>query len=78
MKVVQTTLSDAEHRLLEEYARRNSKTIKDVLREAVRKEVEGDVSPSDPIFTSPPASKKTGKRDFGSAKHDEYLYGEKS
>jgi hypothetical protein len=31
MKVVQTTLSEAEHKLLEEYARRNSKTIKEVL-----------------------------------------------
>ena len=36
MKVVQTTLTEAEHKLLEEYAKKNSMSIKDVLREAVR------------------------------------------
>ncbi len=76
MKVVQTTLSEAEHKLLEEYARRNAKTIKEVLREAVRTTVEGRVDHNDPIFMSPPASKGTGKKDRGSLEHDKFLYGQ--
>ncbi len=78
MRVVQTTLSEAEHKLLEEYARRNSKTIKDVLREAVRRTVEGDVDRNDPIFTGQPSSKRTGRKDHGSVEHDKYIYGEKA
>ncbi len=78
MKVVQTTLNEAEHKLLEAYARKNSKTIKEVVRQAIRKTVEGDVDPKDPIFTGSPASKKTGKKDHGSVEHDKYLYGEKN
>ena len=76
MKVVQTTVTEAEHRLLEEYARRNSMSIKEVLREAVRTIVEGKLDPNDPIFTCPPSSKWTGKKDHGSQEHDRYLYGE--
>jgi hypothetical protein len=76
MKVVQTTLTEAEHKLLEEYAKRNSKSIKEVLREAIRTTVECNVDPNDPIFTSPPSSRRTGKRDRGSEEHDKYLYGE--
>ena len=78
MKVVQTTLTEAEHRLLEEYARRRSKTIKEVLREVVRSALEGDVTPDDPIFTASPASRRTGKKDRGSVEHDTYLYSEHS
>ena len=78
MKVVQTTLTEAEHKLLEEYAKRNSISIKQVLREAVRATVEGNVNPNDPIFTFPPSSKRTGKKDRGSEDHDKYLYGEHS
>ncbi len=70
-------MSDAEHKLLEEYARVNSKTIKEVLRLAVRKALEEEVNPSDPVFVSPPSSKRTGKKDYGSVEHDRYLYGEK-
>jgi len=76
MKVVQTTLTEEEHRLLEEYARKKSKTIKEVVREAVRSAVEGQVKPEDPVFSGPPASKRTGTRDRGSVEHDRYLYGE--
>ena len=76
MKVVQTTLTEEEHRLLEEYARRKSKSIKDVVREAVRSVVEGQVVKDDPVFSGPPASKGTGRRDRGSVQHDRYLYGE--
>jgi len=76
MKVVQTTLSEAEHKLLEEYAKRNSKTIKEVLREAVRARIEGVVDPSDPIFKGSPSSRRTGRKDQGSEDHDRFLYGE--
>ena len=76
MKVVQTILTETEHRLLEEYARRNSKTIKDVVKDAIRKTVlEDKVNAKDPLFNEPPSSKKTGKKDAGSEKHDLYLYG---
>ncbi len=77
MKVVQTTLSEPEHKLLEEYARRNSKTIKEVLREAIRATVENKVDHAAPIFRDRPASKRTGKKDFGSVEHDKFLYGER-
>ena len=77
MRVVQTTLTEEEHKLLEEYARKRSKTIKQVVREAVRSVVEGAVAPDDPVFSGPPASKGTGRRDRGSVEHDRYLYGER-
>jgi hypothetical protein len=76
MKVVQTTVTEVEHKLLEEYARRNSMSIKQVLREAIKATVEGNVNPDDPIFTCAPSSKRTGKKDRGSEEHDRYLYGE--
>ena len=78
MKVVQTTLTEAEHKLLEEYAKKNSKSIKEILREAIRNTVEGCVNPNDPVFVEPPSSKRTGKKDRGSVEHDKYLYGEDS
>ena len=76
MRVVQTTLTEAEHKLLEEYAKKNSKTIKEVLRQAIINTVEGSINPNDPIFSEPPSSKRTGKKDNGSIKHDKYLYSE--
>ncbi len=78
MKVVQTDLTEAEHKLLEEYAKRNSKTIKQVLREAIKTVVEGKVNADDPIFTGLPALRRTGKKDDRSTNHDKYLYGEKA
>ncbi len=78
MKVVQTVLSDSEHKLLEEYAARTSKTIKEIVKEAIRRTIVADnVSPKDSLFVEPPSSKKTGKSDDGSVKHDLYLYGSK-
>lgn len=78
MKIVQTVLSDSEHRLLEEYAARNSKSIKEVVKEAIRRTVvENNVSPADSLFVEPPSSKKTGKSDDASNKHNLYLYGAK-
>jgi len=78
MKVVQTLLSDSEHKLLEEYAARNSKTIKEVVKEAIRRTVIGDsVSSDDPLFVERPVARKTGKSDDASFKHDLYLYRKK-
>jgi len=78
MKVVQTVLSDSDHRLLEEYAAKNSKTIREVVKEAIRKTViEDNVTPTDPLFVEPPSARKTGKSDDASTKHDLYLYGER-
>jgi hypothetical protein len=78
MRVVQTTLTETEHKLLEEYAKKNSKTIKEVLRQAIKNTVEGSINPHDPIFAEPPSSKRTGKKDRGSINHDKYLYSESS
>ena len=78
MKVVETILSEAEHRLLEEYAKRRSKTIEEVVREAVKSVVEGGLIPDDPIFSGSPASRRTGKRDNGSVGHGRYLYDKSS
>lgn len=76
MKVVQTTLTEAEHKLLEEYAKKSSMSIKEVLREAIKTTLEGTTNPNDPIFTYPPSSKRTGKKDHTSEEHDKHLYGE--
>ena len=76
MKVVRTVLTEEERKLLEEYAKRNSKSIKQVVREAVRSIAEGKVNPEDPIFSSLPSSRKTGKKDNASVEHDLFLYGE--
>lgn len=69
-------MTEAEHKLLEEYAKKHSTSIKEVLREAIRTTMEGDVNQNDPIFTCRPSSKRTGKKDRGSEEHDKYLYGE--
>jgi len=76
MRVVQTTLTEAEHKMLEEYAKGNSKTIKEVLREAIKSTVEGCVNSDDPLFTQLPSVKRTGKQENISEEHDRYLYSE--
>lgn len=73
MRVVQTTLTEAEHKRLKEYAKKNSKTIKEVVREAIRRTMEGTVDPRDPIFTESPSAKRTGKQENISENHDKYL-----
>ena len=78
MRVVQTTLTEDKHKLLKEYAKKNSKTIKEVLRQAIKNTIEGNIDPTDPIFTEPPSSKRTGKKDQGSINHNKYLYSETS
>ena len=76
MKVVQTNLNETEYALLEQYARRNAMTIKDVARQAIRKLVAEDiVHPEDALFSEPPVAKGTGAKDRSSLDHDKYLYG---
>jgi len=76
MKTVQTSVTEVEYRLLEEYARKRAKTIKETVREAIRRLVmEDQVSPEDPIFTMPPSCPKTGKSESTSEAHDDFLYG---
>ncbi|MHB1908444.1 MAG: hypothetical protein ACYCQJ_06185 [Nitrososphaerales archaeon] len=71
MKIVQTRLSDSEYKLLEEYATRNSKTIKEVVKEAIRKTViENKDEPGDSLFVGFPSCKKIGRKDDASNNHD--------
>jgi hypothetical protein len=76
MKVVQTTLTEAKHKLLEEYAKRNSMTIKEVLRQAIRAIMQTTLTLMTQSSHATPSSKRTGKKDLGSQEHDRYLYGE--
>ncbi|MFI5421471.1 MAG: hypothetical protein ACHQ1H_10940 [Nitrososphaerales archaeon] len=79
MKVVRANLTETEHRLLVEFARKNSMSIKEVVKEAIRKSIiEDKVDRKDPLFTDPPSSKRTGKKDDASSKHNLYLYGVKN
>jgi hypothetical protein len=48
--IIQTTLSDLEYQLLEQYAKANGKSIDVVVHEAIRAAIEDSVNPSDPIF----------------------------
>jgi len=63
--------------MLEAYAKRQSRSIKEVVREAILNLVlEDKAYADDPIFREPPASKTTGKKEETSLAHDRYLYGE--
>lgn len=76
MKIVQTQISDSEYALLAAYAKTHRKTIKDSVREAIRKLTLRDVvDPEDPIFTMFPVTKKKGRLEDASERHDAYLYG---
>ena len=74
MKIVQAKLSDVEYKMLEEYARKSGKSIKEVVHEAILKFIT-KISPEDSIFTQPPAASKTGKHEKTSEQHDKILYG---
>lgn len=77
MKTVQTELSEAEHRLLEAYAKRQSRTISEVVREAILNLVlEDRAYEDDPIFREPPVFKARVVKEHTSVAHDRYLYGE--
>ena len=77
MKVVQTKLSNIEYNLLKRYAESKGITIKDALREIIKKCVLDDKTYNDdPIFKLPPSVKSKGIIDRGSIEHNKYLYGE--
>ncbi len=76
MRVVQTSLSEAEYRMLLDYARRKGLTLKEALREgAHRLAMQDSVNKNDPIFVEEPVAKATGKRERTSVDPDRYLYG---
>jgi hypothetical protein len=71
MKVVQTTLTEVEHKLLEEYAKRNSMSIEDVLREAVNK-----LFLEKPTFDAVAVFEKIAKKGPSITKIDPHAYEE--
>ena len=76
MKVVQTQVSETEYSLLEAYARAHNTTIKEAVREAIRKlTLRDDVDPDSPMFKLFPLTRKRGKVTDASERHDYYLYG---
>ena len=76
MKVVQTQLFETEYSLLEAYTRAHHTTIKETVREAIRKlTLRDDVDPDSPISKIFPLTRKKGKVTDASEKHDFYLYG---
>ena len=77
MKVVQTTLDEAEYQLLKKMAEERKKTIKELVRETIRRLIEKDkIDPRDPIFTEPPLVTETGLIEKTSEEHDKVLYGQ--
>lgn len=76
MKVVQTRVSDTEYSLLVAYAESRKATIKDVVREAIRKlTIRDEVERDDPLFKSFPLTRKKTRMTDASEKADRYLYG---
>ena len=78
MKVVQTELNEVEYKMLKQLAQKRKKTIKELVREAIRKILreEKTINPDDPIFTEPPVIQEEGEIENTSETHDKVLYGE--
>lgn len=75
MPVAQTELTDAEYQLITEYMRKHGLTMKEALRQAILRLALADtVDPKDPVFTTPPLVKATGKGERTSVDHDRLLY----
>jgi len=75
MKLVQTALPDDEYRLLRERANKEGKSMKQVVREALRAHLLPDrVNPDDPIFRAFPLIRRKGRRTTGSLDHDRILH----
>ncbi len=75
MRVVQTEVTETEHALLEAYVKERGTTIKEVLREAVRRLALPDrVDPADPVFHAFPLTRRKARITDGSEKLDRYLY----
>ena len=75
MPLVQTQVPQAEYELLKRRAQAEGKTLKVVIREALRAHLLPDtVNPSDPIFHLFPLRRAQGKPHWASRDHDELLY----
>ncbi len=75
MRIVQTELSETEHALLEAYVKQRGTTIKEAVREAVRRlTLPEKVDPEDPIFRAFPLTRKKARITDGSENLDRYLY----
>ena len=76
MRIVQTEVSDTEHALLTEYARAHKTTIKEAVRQAIRRlAIRDEVDSKDPIFVAFPVARKKGRHADASERVDFYLYG---
>src|SRR2546422_3595177 len=77
MRIVQTVLTEREHALLEAYVRARGTTIKQAVREAIRKFIVRDeIDPADPVFKMFPLATAKGKLKNLSEEHDRHLYGD--
>lgn len=76
MKIVQTQISDTEYALLAAYAKSHKTTIKEAVREAIRKlALKDEVDSENPISKLFPLTHKKGQHADASERHDFYLYG---
>lgn len=76
VKVVQTQISDTEYAVLSEYAKSRKTTIKEAVREAIRRlTLRDEVDPESRIFKMFPLTRKKGQHEDASERHDFYLYG---
>ncbi|MDE1822360.1 MAG: hypothetical protein KGJ23_12275 [Euryarchaeota archaeon] len=79
MKLVQAQIPEAEYQLLKRRAHETSRTLQEVIREAIREHVLPDrVDPQDPLLRAWPTVAPTGKRERGSVDHDRVLYGKRT
>ena len=71
-----TVGQQAEHALLAEYARAHKTTIKEAVRQAIRRlAIRDEVDSKDPIFVAFPVARKKGRHSDASERVDFYLYG---
>lgn len=76
MKVVRTQVSDTEYSLLAAYAKAHGTTIKEAVRQAIRRlTLRDEVDPKDPSFGAFPLTQKRARRGDASERSDYYLYG---
>ncbi|MDE1819467.1 MAG: CopG family transcriptional regulator [Euryarchaeota archaeon] len=75
MKLVRTRVPDAEYDALKERARRERRTLQEVIREALHTYLFPDrFVPSDPLFEIFPLKKGKGPKHWTSRDHDKHLY----
>jgi hypothetical protein len=75
MPLVQAEVPQSEYDLLRQRARTEGKSLKLVIREALRAHLMPDtVDPNDPVFHMFPLRKRRGAQHWDSRDHDEILY----